>query len=126
MSLYALTATDAILRVADGAYIPNDPTNRDRMLYDAWVSAGNTPDPYVAAPVPLAPITQRQMRLTLLSAGLLTTVDAMITQRGGADKITWDYASSIDRNDTLILSMAGVLGLSASMVDAMFLSASKL
>ena len=39
-----------IFRRADDAFIPNDPENLDRQEYDAWVAAGNTPDP--AAPPP--------------------------------------------------------------------------
>ena len=34
-----------ILRVADQAYIPDDPANRDRQEYLEWLEAGNQPDP---------------------------------------------------------------------------------
>ena len=34
-----------VLRVADQAFIPDDPGNRDRAQYEAWLAAGNTPDP---------------------------------------------------------------------------------
>jgi len=47
MAEYQLTETDVVLRTADGAYIPNDPDNRDRVAYDMWLVAGNLPDPYV-------------------------------------------------------------------------------
>lgn len=43
--------SDMILRVADQAYIPPDPGNRDRIEYEAWLAEGNTPDP----PPPLPP-----------------------------------------------------------------------
>jgi hypothetical protein len=57
MSDYQLIAdSDLVLRVADGAYIPNDPGNRDRAEFEAWLEAGNKPDP-APAPPPQALLT---------------------------------------------------------------------
>ena len=42
---YQLTTGDAILRLADNAFIPPDPANTDYAAYLAWVDAGNTPEP---------------------------------------------------------------------------------
>ena len=36
---------NAILRVADNAFIPFDPANTDYQAYLKWVEAGNTPEP---------------------------------------------------------------------------------
>lgn len=46
---YQLTTGDTILRLADNAFIPQDPANTDYREYLAWVDEGNTPEP---APVP--------------------------------------------------------------------------
>ena len=50
---YQLTTGDTILRLADNAFIPPDPANRDYAAYLEWVAAGNTPKP---APEPPAPV----------------------------------------------------------------------
>lgn len=43
----------SVLRVADGAYVPADPGNRDWAAYQAWLATpGNVPDP-VPPPPPL-------------------------------------------------------------------------
>lgn len=52
MADYQLTATDALIRIADSAYIPADPANRDYTEYLQWLEAGGVPDPYVAPPAP--------------------------------------------------------------------------
>jgi len=50
MAEYQLTATDSVTRTVDSASIPNDPANRDRIEYEAWLADGGVPDPYVEPP----------------------------------------------------------------------------
>jgi hypothetical protein len=54
MAEYQLTATESVIRTADGATIPNDPANRDCAEYLKWFEAGGVPDPYVP-PEPVPP-----------------------------------------------------------------------
>jgi hypothetical protein len=50
--MYQLTTSTSIIRLSDGAFIPNDPGNTDYREYLDWLEAGNTPEP---APEPPAP-----------------------------------------------------------------------
>jgi len=56
---YQLTQGANILRTADNAFIPPDPTNIDYAAYLAWVDEGNTPTP-APAPQPPTPLTARE------------------------------------------------------------------
>lgn len=127
MADYQLTATDIVIRTADSAFVPNEASNMDRVEYEAWLAAGNTPDPYVP-PVPpkVTKVTPRQARLALLAAGLLPQVQAAVDAANGATKITWEYASEIDRNDPLIATLGLALGLTDAQIDALFETAATL
>ena len=51
MAKYQLTAGKHVIRTYDCAFIPFDNGNVDYQEFQAWVAAGNTPDP-VPAPTP--------------------------------------------------------------------------
>jgi hypothetical protein len=46
--MYKLTANTSIIRISDGAFIPDDLDNTDYAKYLEWVAEGNTPAAYVA------------------------------------------------------------------------------
>lgn len=125
--MYRLTEVDSVIRIADGAIIPNDPTNRDRSEYEDWLADGGVPGPYVEPPVPTpTTVTPRQARLALLQAGLLDDVEAAVNAAGGATKITWEYATEINRNDALIDTLGVALGLTSEQIDGLFSAAANL
>ena len=53
--MYKLTDTETIIRISDGAFIPNDPANTDYAEYLEWVAEGNKPKP---ADKPIPPTYQ--------------------------------------------------------------------
>jgi hypothetical protein len=73
-AMYQLTTIDAILRLADNAFIPPDPANTDYAAYLEWVEAGNTPEP---APEPVAPVeltTEQKLEAAGLTVAELKTL----------------------------------------------------
>lgn len=70
-------------------------------------------------------ITMRQARLYLLSKGLLSQVDSIVSQNE-AWKIEWEYATDVVKNSQLVVALASQLGLSDEAIDIMFSEASKL
>lgn len=73
---YQLTTGNCILRLSDGAFIPEDPGNGDYQAFLEWVEAGNTPLP-VPEPPPEPVLTPAEK---LAAAGL--TVDELRTLLG--------------------------------------------
>lgn len=45
MSAYKLQANGCVVRQSDGAWIPPEIANADWKDFQAWLEAGNTPDP---------------------------------------------------------------------------------
>lgn len=71
-------------------------------------------------------VSMRQARLALLQSNLLETVNQAIANGNEADKITWEYATEVQRTDSLVQNLASGLGLSEQDLDNLFLLASTL
>jgi hypothetical protein len=74
--MYQLATSTGIIRLSDGAFIPNDPGNRDYREYRDWLRDGNTPEPApkpVAVPKPTA--TEKLQRLGLTPQDLVALLE---------------------------------------------------
>ena len=85
------------------------------------------PDPPVLIP---SRVSMRQARLALLSAGLLSQVNAAIDALPSPDKeaaqIQWEYSQEVNRNEPLVTHLANALNLTEAQLDDLFLKASTL
>lgn len=69
MTDYRATAdTQLFVRTADGATVPRGQPTEGSNALEAWLAAGNKPDPYVAPITPPAAATIAQPLLDKLSA----------------------------------------------------------
>ena len=135
----------AVIRSIDCATIPNDPANRDRVEYHAWVEAGGVPDPYVAPPTPVPQsISDRQFFQQLAVAGiisqdqalasnaavipapLLAIIDAMPSDQQFAAKMLVSGATVFERNHPMTEAIGGAYGWNGAQIDAFFTAAAAL
>ena len=69
-----------VRRNLDGANIPDDPRNRDWRIYQAWLLAGNTPDP--ADPVPVRIDADAEMATQLAAANTVAQLKDALLGKG--------------------------------------------
>lgn len=126
----------------------NEVREMDPTVIQTWADAGNPkaaqytliPDPpspqhrwdgsqWVAPPVYVPQIVSRfQAKAALLSAGLLSQVEALITDPAtdAMTKLAWDEAIEFNRNSPTVLGLAQALGLSNQQLDDLFIAAAQI
>lgn len=75
-------------------------------------------------------VTMRQARLALLQSGLLAQVNTAIANMSGIDgdaaRIEWEFSNTVERNQPLVQSLIGALGLTEAQLDDLFTLAATL
>jgi len=95
----------------------------DGEFYDSYNIDG-TPDLNYRAVVEVPQsITPAQARIILHRNGLLDAVEEAV-KLDKEFEIYWEYGLEVNRNDTILLSMANALGLSDDQLDGLFMEAS--
>lgn len=86
---------------------------------------------FVPPPPPIPEVvTMRQARLALLQSGLLAQVNTAIANMSGIDgdaaRIEWEFSNTVERNQPLVQSLIGALGLTEAQLDDLFTLAATL
>jgi hypothetical protein len=118
--MYQLALTSGVKRLSDGAFIPADNGNRDWIAYQAWLAAGNAPEPApVAPPAPII-VSAASLRRALDAKGWLASVRAAVA---GADDLIqelWTAASVFPIDDPMVAAVAAAIGKTPDDVLAVF------
>lgn len=101
--MYKINGT-GVIRLADGASIPNDPSNSDWVAYKVWCAKGNTAQPQYSAEYVLAQrrnaIADRRYKAEI--AGITVGGVAVYTDRTTQNKLTATaFRASRDPNYTV-------------------------
>ena len=68
----------------------------------------------------LKPLSAWQVRKVLTQLGLRDSVETAVANADAETKDAWHYASSFQRDDALLVSMAAAINISDAQLDAMF------
>lgn len=145
MADYRLTENEFVVRVEDGASIPNDPANRDRAEYESWLANGGVPEPYVPPPAPVPQsISDRQFFQQLAAQGvisedealascaavipapLLALIEQLPSDQQFAAKMLVSGATVFERNHPMTIAIASAYGWTSDQLDAFFIAAATL
>lgn len=138
MQIHGYTQSGSIDATIDGQRItvPDDPGNRHRQQIAAWEESGNTIPPYTA-PAPSVdpadyPLTDRQLRLGLIEAGILpsaieTAIQAIADPFEREAAWTWfDRSAVIHWGHPRTQALIVLAGLTAEQAVGMWLQAKDL
>lgn len=127
---YRLSHDPWVCKLPDTRFAIGNPASKDPLYleYQAWLAAGNVPDPPDPAEAPPVPteVSAAQGRLALLQAGVLDALEAWITAQPVATQIEYSSRGTWRRDWPLVATGATVLGLTEAQVDDLFVLAATL
>ena len=127
---YQLSHDRWVLRRPDTKIPTADPLsiNPEYLAYQAWLAAGNVPDPPDPAEAPPVPteVSAAQGRLALLQADALDALEAWVASQDRATQIEYAARGEWRRDWPLVATGATVLGLTDGQVDDLFILAATL
>ena len=121
---YQLSHDRWVLRRPDTKIPTADPLsiNPEYLAYQAWLAAGNVPDPPDPAEAPPVPteVSAAQGRLALLQADALDALEAWVASQDRATQIEYAARGEWRRDWPLVATGATTLGLTEAQVDDLF------
>lgn len=129
--MYRLTNNETVVRLADGAFIPADESNRDWAEYQEWLSNGGLPEPYQGqGPDPSEPtvpntVSKLGLKRALEELDMWADIKAAIASNPAVQE-EWDLAVEIHRNDPMTQFVIDLKQLTGQQVDALILRAHEL
>lgn len=90
---------------------------------DCYVFTYVQPEPVITSP---QVVTIRQAKLALYAANLLDDVDTVVAGADRATQIEWEYATEVRRDWPTLITLQGVLGISDTEVDNLFIAGAAL
>jgi len=121
--------TDAVLRLSDNAIFGPE-REEDWRTYQAWLDAGNEPEPAEeptsGLPAPFE-IALWQARAILAQHGLLDQANVAVESANDPTLTAiWEYGNTIRRASPALIRLARALNLDDPQLDALFLAAAEL
>lgn len=126
MSNFVLVENGVVVQSDRSGYPPKDFIEADEAVCPGFLFDGEA---FSLPPiVPAVPdrVSARQFKLQLLSAGLLSQVEAWIGAQGAAVQIAYHNSGSFVRAEPMMQAGFAALGFSGAQVDAFFTAASDL
>lgn len=119
----------SVTRDADGVQVApcqsaDDP---EFVAYNAWIEAGNEPR-VVDYPMPPVPqeVSMRQAQQALLQAGMLDTVEQVVSQADRAVQIDWQKGQTVRRDWPALKVVQSLLNMTERQIDELFIMAESL